>query len=303
MRVYFLGVALLFLGVLQASEPSAFGAGNLDNPEPYGLTTTEKKIVENRDSLKNTKLKSQENRAQLQSLRERIDGLQTIVEGLTEKAQQNKMTLGGLDQDRADAQTREQRLQALEVSIQTQMENLAALKGVLESLATQVEKINTEYVSKDEFNRLVNDVNTFKSELSKTLKSVAVAPAQDPYTSLSSKQLAVDAKAQYDKLYFKNAIPMYEELIRRDYKPAYAHYMIGEMWHYRKAWDKALSYYKESVKRYNNASYMPKLLLHSSQCMVHLGETSNAEKFLRTLIAKYPSSEEASEGEELLNTL
>lgn len=293
----------LFYGGLQASEPSAFGAGNLDSAEPYGLTETEKKIVENRKSLTTAKRKSQENSTQLQSLRERIDGLQTILEGLTEKSQQNRMTLSGFEQEMGNAQSREQRLTALETSLHEQEQNLAAIKGVLETLATQVDTINANYVSKDEYNRLVKDVNAFKADLSKTLKGVSAAPAPDPLTSKSSKQIASEAQEAYDKLHFKTAIPLYEELIRRNYKPAQAHFMIGEMWHYRKEWSKALSYYKESAKRYDKAKYMPVLMLHSAECMKHLGDTANAERFLQSLISKYPGTKEAVKAESLLNTL
>ena len=37
---------------LVAAEPSAFGAGNLDSTSPYGLTSSEKAVLENKKSLK-----------------------------------------------------------------------------------------------------------------------------------------------------------------------------------------------------------------------------------------------------------
>ena len=288
---------------LAASEPSAFGAGNLDSDTPYGLTETEKKIVENRQNLQNAKRKAQENSVQLDSLRERIDGLQTIVEGLAEKAQGNKLKVGELEAEQGNARTRDEKIRALAEAINAESANVAALKSLLETLAAQVDKISTDYVSKDEYNRLVRDINTFKSDLSKTLKNVSASNTADPYASLSDKALAAEAKKKYGKLFFKDAIPMYEELIRRNYKPAYAHFMIGEMWHYRKEWSKALSYYKESAGRSEKASYMPTLLLHSAECMNQLGDKQNAENFLRSLQAKYPGSPEALKAEGLLNTL
>jgi TolA-binding protein len=287
----------------QASEPSVFGAGNLDSDQPYGLTNTEKKIVENRQDLQSTKRKSRENTVQLQSLRERIDGLQTIIEGLAEKAQSNKMKMGDLVAEQNSSRLRDEKIAALEEALRAQEANLISLKTLLQTLATQVDAISADYVSKDEYNRLVNEVNAFKRDLSKTLKSVATGSSEDPYASKSSKTLAKEAKSSYDKLYFKTAIPIYEELIRRNYKPAYAHFMIGEMWHYRKNWSKALSYYKESARRYDKASYMPKLMLHSAECMQQLGDTDHARKFLESLRAKYPGSAEAAKAETLLNTL
>jgi TolA-binding protein len=303
MKRFFLLLAGALLFQAQASEPSAFGAGNLDSDQPYGLTTTEKKIVENRKSLQTAKRQSQENTSQLQSLRDRLDGLQTVLEGLNENVRENKMSLGTLASDQNGSRLRDEKIAALEEAVRASETNIASLKALMETLAAQVDAINANYVSKEEFNRLVDDINAFKGDLSKTLKSGGSAAAADPYASLSSKALASEAKKNYDKLYFKKAIPMYEELIRRNYKPAYAHFMLGEMWHYRKSWSKALAYYKESAKRYDKASYMPTLMLHSAEAMQHLGDTANARKFLQSLRAKYPGTREAAEAETLLNTL
>lgn len=303
MKRFFLLLAGALLFQAAASEPSAFGAGNLDSDEPYGLTTTEKKIVENRKSLQTAKRQSQENTVQLQSLRDRLDGFQTILEGLNDNVRENKLALGELTSEQSGNRQRDERITALEASVQASETNIASLKALMQTLATQVDALNANYVSKEEFDRLVNDINAFKSDLGKTLKSGGNAAAADPYASLSSKALAAEAQKNYDALYFSKAIPMYEELIRRNHKPAYAHFMIGEMWHYRKDWAKALSYYKESAARYDKASYMPTLMLHSAESMQHLGDTANAKKFLQSLRAKYPQSKEASEAGTLLNTL
>ena len=302
MKRFFLLLTVALLCQGEAAEPSAFGAGNLDSNEPYGLTTSEKKIVENSKSLQTAKRQSQENSAQLQSLRDRLDGLQTVMEGLNENVRENKLALAALASEQNGSQSRDEKIAALEASVRASEANIDSLKAVLQTLATQEDTINANYVSKEEFNRLVNDINTFKGDLSKTLKSGGSAAA-DPYASMSSKALAAEAKKNYDGLYFSKAIPMYEELIRRNYKPAYAHFIIGEMWHYRKDWSKALSYYKESASRFDKASYMPTLMLHSAESMQHLGDTSNARKFLQTLRAKYPGTKEASQAEALLNTL
>jgi TolA-binding protein len=293
------------VAVLHAGEPSAFGAGNLDSEQPYGLTQTEKSIYENRKTLRAIQSKSRENSLQLQSLRERIDGLQTVIEGLSEKAQVNRKALGAIENEQqAAALERDEKIKALEDSLTAQEANIEALKTLLESLAAQVDTINADYVSKDEYNRLVRDVNAFKRDMAGVLKKVAApAASTDPYAKLSSKQLAAKAKKNYDELYFRKAIPMYEELIRRNYKPAYAHFMIGEMWHYRKKWDKALSYYKASAKLYDKASYMPKLMLHSAECMMHTGDEAHAKRFLEALKAKYPDAPEAAEADRLLSRL
>lgn len=291
---------LAIFSPLMAAEPSAFGAGNLDSDEPYGLTKTEASIYQNKKALQSVESKNRENSMQLQTLRERLDGLQTIIESLNDKAQSNKMQMGELSQT---ATGREEKLTVLTASVEANTVNIAALKALLETLAAQVDTINADYVSKEEYNRLVNEVNAFKLDMGKTLKSVSTTKQADPYAGKSNKALAKEAKANYDKLYFKYAIPQYEELIRRNYKPALAHYMIGEMWHYRKEWSKALSYFKESARLYDNASYMPTLMLHSAECMKHTGDTDNARKFLQAMLAKYPDANEASAARAMLNAL
>jgi TolA-binding protein len=296
---------IITAGVLmqaQAAEPSAFGAGDLNSKEPYGLTSTEKEIVKTRDSVKTVKYKSQENSAQLQSLRDRLDGIQTVLEGLSERVQENKTALADVAAEKASAQQRDEKIAALQQSVQASETNIDAMKTLLQGLAAQVDTINANYVSKDEYNQLVEQVNAFKKDVSKLFKKGSSTKSSG-YDKVSSKALAADAKKEYDSLYFNAAIPKYEELIRRNYKPAYAHFMIGEMWHYRKNWSKALSYYKESADRYSKASYMPTLMLHSAECMKHLGDIANAKKFLTALAAKYPGTAEAKKAEALLNTL
>ena len=78
---------------LSAAEPSAFGAGNLNNPNPYGLTSSEKTVLENKKALKNVVVHSNNQANKVDSLRERLDGLQSIIESLSRKSQENKTAL------------------------------------------------------------------------------------------------------------------------------------------------------------------------------------------------------------------
>jgi len=293
---------------LNAAEPSAFGAGNLESEQPYGLSGSEKSIFENKKNLQKIKSDAASNAAQLSTLRERLDGLQTIIEGLNDKAQQNRLTLGELNTQQAQSDaSRDEKTAALEASVAANVQNIGALKGVIDEIAVKLDAVAASYVSKEEFNRLVEEVNAFKSAVAKELKTgsgtAPQAAATESYEGMSSKKLAAEAKSNYDRLYFKFAIPQYEELIRRNYKPAYAHYMIGEMWHYRKEWAKALSYYKESAARYSKARYMPTLMLHSAECMEKTGDSANAASFLQALLAKYPDSKEAAAARQMLDRL
>merc|ERR1711879_460395 len=56
----------------------------------------------------------------------------------------------------------------------------------------------------------------------------------------SSKDMFDEAYRLFKKDWFSKAIPMFEELIDRDYKSASSNFYLGEMWYYRKKYDDAI---------------------------------------------------------------
>lgn len=293
---------LTFLALtLQADEPSVFGAGDLSSATPYGLTETEKHIVQNRDALQKLKQLSTTHTDEIDSLKNRLEGIESVVEGLSQKSQKNRLSftswLATYDVDKAAMQDSiakaieqsQKRQEAINLAFQQDVEKLST---VLKELSQVIDTINRSYVSKDELNKVVNDMNDFKELLLDELKKVN-KPVVDPLTKMENAQIEKEAYALYKKSAFTKAIEYYEYLIQNHYKPARAHYMLGEIYYKRKNYKKAISYFKESAKRYAKAKYMPTLMLHSALSMKRVGDTQNAEKFLEALIVKYPDSEEA----------
>jgi TolA-binding protein len=288
---------------LSASEPSAFGAGDLSSPEPYGLTPNEEVILKTKKELKKIEHKSKSQESQLDSLRERLDGLQSIVESLSRKAHNNKVNLEKLKEEEsqsfANASEYEQRLAA---SIEENAKKLQEIQAALLEITKHIDTMDSNYVTKDEYNRLVKNFNDFKSLVAKELKSSGHAKSSKK-SKISSPELYNLAKKNFDRKYYTKAIANYEELIKRKYKPAFAHYMIGEMYFKRKNYALALTYFKKSSKLYSKASYMPKLLLHSAIAMDKTGDKAHAKKFYQAVIVKYPKSKEAKEAKRLLAKL
>jgi len=276
--------------VLLSAEPSAFGAGDLTAANPYGLTSNEKVILETKKELSKVAKKSSYQDNELDSLRERIDGLQSIVESLSRKAHNNKINLQKFQQNNeVGLKANSEYEKRLAQSIQENSVKLENLKNLLAELSKTVDEINLHYITKAEFNTLVSDINEFKALMAKELKNASGGSAQ----KISSAKLYNKAKYYYDKKYYTKAIESYEELIRRKYRPAYAHYMIGEMYFKRKDYAKAISYFKKSSKLYSKASYMPNLMLHTAIAMQKTGDRSHAQAFFGAIIKKYPSSKEA----------
>jgi len=292
-------IVATFPTLLLSAEPSAFGAGDLSNPEPYGLTSNEKVLLETKEQLKKIARKNSSQASQIDSLRERIDGLQSIVESISRKTHNNQIYLHKFTEEEkqnfsnvSEYQTR------LSESIEKNSKEIEEIKTSLLELSKLLNTINTTYVTKDEYNKLVQTFNDFKVLVAKKLHSFNKTKSKS--SKISSPALYNLAKKNFDRKYYTKAIANYEELIRRKYKPAYAHYMIGEMNYRRKNYGQAIAYFKKSSQLYSKASYMPKLMLHSAIAMDRTGDKADAKAFYKAIILKYPNSQEAKEAKDRL---
>ncbi len=281
-----------------AAEPSAFGAGDLTAQEPYGLTQSEKVILQTKNTLKKVAINTKSQANELDSLRERIDGIQSIIENLSITSHNYKINFQNfIEENKTNINNIHKFQTRLSEQIQKNTQEIEKLKIMLMELSKVVDKINVAYVSKDEFNTLVNDVNSFKTLVTKEIQSKKTTAKS---TKISSAKLYNQAKAYFSKKYYTKAIQDYKELIKRKYKPAYAHYMIGEMNFKRKNYAEALSYFKKSASLYDKASYMPTLMLHTAIAMDKTGDKKHAEAFFNAIISKYPNSKAAKEAKKYL---
>jgi TolA-binding protein len=290
-----LSPALLF-----SAEPSAFGAGDLSSSNPYGLTSNEKVMLATEKKLKNVTLKSDSQSSQLDSLRERLDGLQSIVESLSRKSHNSKINFHNftISFDK-DMQGMNEYQKRLSLSIQENKTDIDKLKLMIVELSKSVDEINAQYVTKLEFNNLINNFNSFKILVGHALKKSG-SIKKNRLSSIKSANLYVRAKANYKKKYYNNALNDYKELIRRKYKPAFSHYMIGEINFNRKSYGKAISYFKKSSSLYSKASYMPTLMLHTAISTQKTGDKEHAKAFYNAIINSYPNSKEAIKAEKYL---
>ena len=292
---------LLLLG----SEPSAFNAGNIESPEPYGLTQSEKVIFENKQRLHKISVKTSTQQNEVESLRQRLDGLQTVLENLTKKSHKNKIELQKLQEtNKLTMQNFTSYEDRLGKVVQTNSESVKKLEAVMLELSNVINKVNADYVTKDEYNALVKDVNDFKQLVVKELKaSSKKVSSGGEFAKMTNAQIAKKAQSLFDQKYYTKSIKYYNHLITKHYKPAYANYMIGEMNFRRKNYANAIAYFKKSASLYKNASYMPELMLHSAISMEKTGDVKHAKAFYNAILTKYPESVEAVQAHENLNNL
>ncbi len=292
--------AILLPYSLISAEPSAFGAGNLDNPNPYGLTSSEEALLETKKNLRKVVLKSNNQANEVDSLRERVDGLQSIIESLSISSRKNKLSLKELNKQYAeDIKNNSEFDKRLTGSTQLNNElilvntkDIQKINITMLEISKLVDKINASYVSKDEFNTLVSDVNKFKDLVAKELSS-GVKSNKSTKNNLSNGEVETKAKAFYDKKLYTKALENYNYLIKKSYKPARSHYMVGEIYFNRKNYAEAIAYFKKSAKLYSKASYMHNLMLHTAISMDKTGDKENAKVFYNAIVSKYPQSSSA----------
>ncbi len=312
---------------LVAAEPSAFGGGNLDNPTPYyGQSSQEENEVHNnQNNFQKSASKNYNQSGELSSLKERVDGLQSIIESLSKKTQSNKTELNSLLQKNSEGlKSSDEFYKRLNDANQANSEDIKKIKVAISELSKVIDLLNKSQVSKDEFASLVDDVNKLKGVSSKdkkakstdkkidtTEKSAKIEKSEETTSSAEKSDLdsmtneVIDAKAKefFDKKNYTKASEYYTHLADKNYKPAVSHYMMGEINFKRKNYAEAVAYFKKSTSLYAKASYMPTLLLHTAVSMDNTNDKKNAKMFYEGLIAKYPESNEAKEAKKYLNDM
>jgi len=299
-HLFLVGCFSLLLPLCVHAEKSAFGAGDLDSPSPYGLTKAEKSILNNKETISNIKGASRKNQSRLTRVEESVSGMQSIVEGLSEQGRGTQLQLQELQtQMKATQETSAVLNTKLDEIVLTHDENVKQLKLVMSELSTLIDTINTNYVSKEEYNALAAEINSFKLEVSKQLKTIARS-GNSPYDNKSNANVAKDAYELFKKKKYADAIDAYEHLIKKKYKPARAHYYIGESYFQLNEYSNAIAYFKESAKLYSKADYMPSLMLHTAISLKKTKDSEGADQFFQALVAKYPSSSEAKKAKKFL---
>ncbi|HIC78866.1 MAG TPA: hypothetical protein EYP02_06740, partial [Sulfurovum sp.] len=129
------------VSLLLANEPSVYGAGNIDSSSPYGLTTTEQNVLNNRKQVQ--KLLNQVSEHQ-----SHIAGLTTVVDGLNNQVLDLKEQL---KESRKAERKRDEASGKLE-------EDYKKSYTLLLELGKMIDQINNNYVTKD-------DLSIFKKEL------------------------------------------------------------------------------------------------------------------------------------------
>lgn len=275
-----------------ATEPSVFGAGDLNSPNPYGLTHEEKLILENKKELQTVIQKNNMQNAKVETVTERLDGMQGIIEGLGQRSNEQSIILQKLQEQLTPDSNGSVSLDDLSKQVNANTENIAQFKTLLEELSHAVDEINMNYVSKEQFAVLIK-------QLKVSVPDRTIAPS----AKMSNADIEKEANKLFGQKKYDEAQSYFEQMVQKKYKVSDAYYMIGETQFERKKYKEAVLSYKESASRNEKALYMPTLLLHSGISMEKTGDTATAKAFYQATISKYSGSGASKEAQERLSKL
>ena len=223
-------------------------------------------IVQNRKTI--TSLKRQ-----LAEQRERIDGLTSIIEGL-------------------NASVAELKMNPVSSTMNGGNDNTALLK----ELGVMIDKINDNYVSKEELQKALRGKYKPSSAKSKNLSSNSIG--EKPSSQLYSEGVRLFIKKRYS-----DAKKRFTLTDKKGYKPAASNYYLGEVAYYTKKYEDAIFYFKKSVGLYDQASYIDVLLLHTAISLDKTGDKSQAKTFYQNIIDNYEGRNSAKIAKQRLRKL
>ncbi|EAL5649819.1 hypothetical protein DRQ68_05145 [Campylobacter lari] len=322
MKLKLLSVALLGATFLHA-EISAFDAGKVDTKTPYGLTQNEKLQYENQERLRALNEYYTNLTSKINTAVENIEGLQSVTEGLNAQYSKANTKLLSLEEtyQNFDANiTQEiQNLRAyVEENRQIQEKNHQEIQKVLSEITTLINKINDDYISKEDMNKTIS---FFQSEIARVQSQTKITPVvpvvdddnkteeviqdvnetqdevievkDDSWKKLQSSEILKKAIEETNKNQFEDAKEKFEHLISIHYKPARSTFWLGEIRYKQQDYAGALGFYKKSSAISTKGDYVPKLLYHTAISLDKVGDPKSANKFYKALKTTYPDSPEA----------
>ncbi|MBZ7987357.1 tetratricopeptide repeat protein [Campylobacter canadensis] len=270
-KIFFAGIFIPALSF--ANQQSAFEAGNLNSENPYGLTDTEKALLDNKkkvDTLKQdyTGVDFKTNKAL-----EQIEGLQGIVDDISTKTynQNNKIL---------------------------QIENTVNTNNI--NINTQIESINKELASqkiaiaqlKKAINELVKLIQNANENINDNKKEIEQQESKKTPNQQMNEAIELFQAKKYDP-----AKSIFYSLAQMRHKPALSNFYLGQIAFEKKEYNDAVYFYKNSVNLYKaqgvKANNMPEILFKTAKSLEYLGQKENAQVFYEALKQEFPNSKEA----------
>ena len=264
-----LGWILVASSLLLQAEPSVYGFGSSESN-----THTPRSSVNSKRTLSSLK-------QHIAQQDERIDGLTTIIEGLSASLNE---------------------LQMKQTHTPAVVESGQSNDALLQKLAAMIDDINENYVSKEELQKALGKKGVPKKSTAKTsVKSNK--KEKDSLQGKSNATLYSEGVRLFVKKRYAEAHKRFTVTDTKGYKPAASNYYLGEIAYYTKKYEDAIFYFKKSAGIYDQASYIDTLLLHTAVSLEKNGDKGQAKTFYKNIIENYSGKKSAKIAKQRLKKL
>jgi len=257
------------------AEPSVYGFGS---SESTSSRSSQRSVSSNRSMAALKQKIAQQD--------ERIDGLTTIIEGLS--ASLNELQMKRIEPP---------------VIVESGQSNDA----LLQKLAAMIDDINENYVSKEELQKALGKKSEYKKSGSKkNTANTSVKADKKETNSLQGKsnaKLYSEGVRLFVKKRYSEAHKRFTITDTQGYKPAASNYYLGEIAYYTKKYEDAIFYFKKSAGIYDQASYIDTLLLHTAVSLEKNGDKGQAKAFYENIIENYSGKKSAKIAKQRLKKL
>lgn len=306
-QIFLFSIALLPMAAL-SSEPSAFGSSDFNSgTTSYSNTVgVSDKKPQNSQKAAIFNENTSSSKADISNISEQYEGVRSVLDSYATKISKQDERIRQLEEEMKKLR------EYVEESRKIQTDNQEKIKVVVGELGSLIDSINKNYVPKDKFDQLANEVRGGKGSTAKGTPVPAAEPAKKdatketpaaatPAKTISAKELSTkdsatlvkEADDHFEKKSYAEAQPLYTELLNRNYKPAKVNFNLGEIAYSQKSYSTAIEYYKSSIALFDKAAYTPTLLYHTGASFEKLGKTKEAQGFYKALKESYPDSPEA----------
>ncbi len=251
------------------------------------------------------------------NLEQAVDGLKTVYEGMSATSRQDSLMLKNqIDkiqnmQDIVDSYQMAQKSQAelvknLKAQVEANTNNIEQINQKIDKLSEAFLQANDEILKQikvlsEQALALQNNIQGIQNQpVIDSIKENSMPEKSYNFSSDNNKNLS-EAKNLLRKKRNEDAKAYFEYLIDQKFAVAESSYYIGEIYYARKEYNEALPYYKTSASLDSKASYMPILLWHTAWSFKYLNDSDNYMKFLRTLVALFPESEQGRKAQDILS--
>ena len=280
----------LLLVTFVFADVNPFNAGDLNSPNPYGLTPQEKEILKNKRKIQSNteeieKLKSKLSKIK-SSLTQKLLQYDQTISDLSDKLSSFNTILSEINVANASIEKLKKQLQEVNITdIYSKIENLDTRVSALESQVKAIQDSLKEItkVQNENFQYLSNSIQTILEQLKKSNKK------------LTPKEAFTQAKKAFFKGDLKKAQELFAYSLTKRYLPATSAFYLGEIAYRQGKYKDALAYYKKSVTIYpKKASFSAQLLYHTGISFLKLNQKQSAKLTFKKLITDFPKSKYAN---------